>query len=195
MEQFTQKQQAIINTAIQLIAENGIQNLTIKNLAARIGVVEGAIYRHFSSKLEILLGILSLFRTMVKSPLTNLNASQSRNALDKLELLFQQRFEHFSKNPAFASVIFSEEIFQNEKRLSEEVYSIMQNSQETIRNLLVSGQADGSVRPDISADQLAVIITGALRLTVTQWRLSGYSFDLAENGRNLWQAFRQILIK
>jgi TetR/AcrR family fatty acid metabolism transcriptional regulator len=178
-----------------LIAENGIQNLTIKNLAARIGVVEGAIYRHFSSKLEILLGILSLFRTMVKSPLTNLNASQSRNALDKLELLFQQRFEHFSKNPAFASVIFSEEIFQNEKRLSEEVYSIMQNSQETIRNLLVSGQADGSVRPDISADQLAVIITGALRLTVTQWRLSGYSFDLAENGRNLWQAFRQILIK
>jgi len=41
------RQSEIINTAIKLIGEGGIQALTIKNISSEIGIAESALYRHF----------------------------------------------------------------------------------------------------------------------------------------------------
>jgi len=62
MAGYTDKQNEIIHAAIELVSDIGIQRLTIKNLSKKIGMVEGAIYRHFDSKIDILLGILEIFK-------------------------------------------------------------------------------------------------------------------------------------
>ena len=41
------RQSEIINTAIKLIGEGGIQAFTIKNISSEIGIAESALYRHF----------------------------------------------------------------------------------------------------------------------------------------------------
>lgn len=63
---FSKRQQQIIETAIKLIAEKGIQNLTIKNISKEIGITEPALYRHFDNKLEILKGIIQYFSIIMK---------------------------------------------------------------------------------------------------------------------------------
>ena len=189
---FTQRQQDIIQSAIELIAEEGIQKLTIKNLSAKVGVTEGAIYRHFASKLEILIGILSLF----ESSTINLIAVAGKSPaepLKQLELLFKEHFRRFKENPAMASVIFSEELFLNERQLSEKVYQIMQNTQRTIEGIIQNGQRQGAFRNDIPADQLALLFIGALRLTVTRWRLSQFSFELKKEGDRLWETILSVI--
>ncbi len=195
MKNFSDRQKQIINAAIQLIAEKGIQQLTIKNLSKKIGFAEGAIYRHFESKIDILYGILTLFDANRNISLKQLQLADGLNALEKLQNLFQQRFEQFSKNPAIAAVIFSEEIFQNDKRLSDTVFSIMEDSQKVVRQVIEIGQKTDQLRNDISAIQLSLLITGALRLIVTQWRLSGFAFDLQIEGQNLWQSVEKIVTK
>ncbi len=195
MKTFTDRQMEIINAAIDLIADKGIQQMTIKNLSAKIGFTEGAIYRHFDSKIEILLGILAMFKDKKNSALTQLQSSTEIDALTKLQTLFQERFAHFNANPAIAAVIFSEEIFQNDKRLSVEVFRIMQESQAVVRGVIEDGQKTGQMRTDISAQQLSLLITGALRFIVTQWRLSGFAFDLQKEGRQLWESINQIVTK
>lgn len=194
MNSFTDRQEQIINAAIELIAENGIQQLTIKNLAKKIGLAEGALYRHFDSKVNILLGILTLFKANRNITIQQL-LSDSLNSVEKLQLLFQQRFEQFTKNPAIAAVIFSEEIFQNDRRLSEQVFTIMQESQDVVQKVIEKGQNTGQLRNDISAQQLALLITGALRLIVTQWRLSGFAFDLQKEGQKLWECIYKVVTK
>jgi len=193
MKPYTDRQMEIINAAIDLIADNGIQQMTIKNLSIKIGFSEGAVYRHFDSKMEILLGILAMFKDDKNSIPTQMQPSTKDDALTKLQTLLQERFAHFNANPAIAAVIFSEEIFQNDKRLSEEVFRIMQESQAIMRSVIENGQKTGQMRTDISAKQLSLLITGALRLIVTQWRLSGFSFDLQREGRQLWKSIKQIV--
>ncbi len=195
MKTFTDRQQQIIEAAIELISEKGIQQLTIKNLAKKIGLAEGALYRHFESKVDILLGILTMFKANKNMALKQMQSSSELDALAKLQSLFQKRFAQFNANPAIAAVIFSEEIFQNDKQLSEEVFQIMQESQEVIRRVIESGQQAGQMRTDISAKQLSLLITGALRLIVTQWRLSGFAFDLQKEGNKLWKSIKQIITK
>jgi len=195
MNQFSERQQQIIKAAIELIAEKGIQQLTIKNLANKIGLAEGALYRHFDSKIDILLGILAMFKANRSVSLDKIKSSKKLDALTKIQSLFEQRFTQFTETPSTTAVIFSEEIFQNDKRLSEKVFSIMQESQNIIQQIIEGGQQDGQLRNDISAKQLSLLITGALRLIVTQWRLSGFEFDLQEEGNKLWQSIKQIVMK
>ncbi len=193
MTGFTPRQNEIINASIELIAEKGIQQFTIKNLSAKIGTVEGAIYRHFESKRDILLGILTLFENQKIELFQRLKTEDQNNPFEKLKIFFEQSFSHFASNPALAAVVFSEEIFQNDQRLSDKVYKILLESQDICSGIIESCQKNGLIRPDISNNQAAVILIGALRLTVTKWRLSKFSFDLQAEGRQLWKEIEKIL--
>ena len=57
----TKRQSEIIDAALKLTAEGGIQNLTIKNLGNALGITEPAIYRHFRSKSEIVRTMIGRF--------------------------------------------------------------------------------------------------------------------------------------
>ncbi len=83
MKKFTERQQQIVEIAIKLIADKGIQNLTTKNLAKEIGISEPAIYRHFSNKLEILKAVITNFQIKMKPALEKLK--KSLNSLNKIE--------------------------------------------------------------------------------------------------------------
>ncbi len=192
MVNFSEKQFEIINSAIELIAERGIQQFTIKNLAKKISKAEGAIYRHFNSKIEILLSILKLFRQNKEEAFQSL-MDPALTSLQKLEKILSVRFREFAANPAIAAVIFSEEIFQNEKMLANEVFGIMQESQKSMEDIIIKGQSENQIRKDIPAGQLTLLITGALRLLVTKWRLSDFSFDLEDEGKKLWDSIYKIV--
>jgi len=194
MADFTDRQKEIIVTSIDLIARNGIQGLTIKNIARKIGVSEPAIYRHFDSKMDILLGILSYFRDGMISTLEGINSSQL-SSTQQLESIFLDHFKRLSHSPAMASVIFSEEIFQNDKRLSQEVLSIMKFSQGKILAIIKEGQKNGEIRADIPEKQLSLIIMGALRMIITRWRLAEFQFNLEEEGIMLWNSLKTLIQK
>ncbi|MCA9734985.1 TetR/AcrR family transcriptional regulator [candidate division KSB1 bacterium] len=192
MKEFSAQQKEIIRAAIELIAESGIQSVTIKKLSQKIGIAESAIYRHFENKLEILLGILSQFRSSKMEALEYIQAADATE-IEQLQMVFSERFKQFTRNPAITAVIFSEEIFQNDKRLADEVYAIMNSSLKMILSIIQRGQQNKSIRSDISADQLSLIIIGALRLLVVRWRLSSFSFDLTKEGEKLWLSIRQMI--
>jgi len=57
LDTVTRKEQ-IKEAVLEIISTEGIGKLSIRNLASKIGVTEGALFRHFSSKKEIMLSIL-----------------------------------------------------------------------------------------------------------------------------------------
>ncbi len=190
---FTDRQKEIINISIVLIAEKGIQQLTIKNISRKLGISEPAIYRHFENKLDILLAILAFFKIEMQKSVDKIQVNEI-SVLHQLETAFTMHFQRFIANPAYAAVIFSEEIFQNDKRLSVEVEEIMKTNQQFLSGIIELGQRGKEVRDDISHEQLALIIMGSLRLIVTKWRLAHFSFDLESEGLKLWNSIKRLLV-
>ncbi|MBP7582421.1 MAG: TetR/AcrR family transcriptional regulator [Spirochaetes bacterium] len=173
-----------MDTAMNLIAKGGIQECTIRNIAGAIGLSEPAIYRHFNSKQDILLGILSGFSDLIGTMISDIRSADS-GALKKIETFLERVSVTFTGKPIIAAIVFSEEIFQNDGRLAEEVYTLMTKTRDGINKILSDGQRNGEIRNDISHDQLSLMLMGSLRLLVTQWRLSGYSFKLTIETRKL----------
>jgi AcrR family transcriptional regulator len=194
MKKFTERQLEIIKASIDLIANKGIQEVTIKNLSKKIGIAESAIYRHFDSKLDILLGILAQFRSNKMNALEQIQNSKV-SEIEQLEMVFTERFEKFIADPSITAVVFSEEIFQNDNRLAEEVYAIMNFSQQMILRIVENGQVNKTIRNDIPAEQLSLTVIGALRLLVAKWRLSGFAFNLETEGEKLWLSIKQMIQK
>ncbi|MCK9206857.1 MAG: TetR/AcrR family transcriptional regulator [Salinivirgaceae bacterium] len=191
--EITERQQEIINVSLELITENGIQSLTIKNLAKKIGFAESAIYRHYENKIQILLAILDFFKQNTEHFFTN-QLNSNDNAIIKIENLFQNHFKKFSTTPSLVSVIFSEEIFRNEVELIEKVKEIMNKNIKNLKTIIEDGQRNGEIRADIEASHLSVMIMGSLRMFVKQWHMSGYEFNLIEKGSEFINSIK-ILVR
>lgn len=114
---FTGRQVEILELASQIIDRDGIQELTIKNLAAEINLSEAALYRHFKSKSEILLGLLDYFMLEMKDRVAAIMQQEGKSAPGLLIDIFTSQLKTFASKPSIVSVIFSEGIFQFNKEL------------------------------------------------------------------------------
>ncbi|MDA3953367.1 MAG: TetR/AcrR family transcriptional regulator [Bacteroidales bacterium] len=189
---FSERQKEILSTSVEIIAEKGIQGLTIKNLSKAIGVSEAAIYRHFDSKANILMTILKLFEKESNNFLKNgTDMKPSERIID----FFNKMLTVFQANPSIASVIFAEEIFHNDASLSGLVNSIIKNNQDYINNIIKEGQNLNIYRNDISSDHLTLYISGAMRLLVKDWRTENSKDNLIKKGESLLKTFFNLIKK
>jgi AcrR family transcriptional regulator len=185
------RQIEIINASLQLISESGIQSMTIKNLAKRIGFAESAVYRHYENKIQILMAILNMFKQN-SDQFFDAQLNSDDNSITKIESLFINHFNKFAQNPALVTVIFSEEIFRNEVELSTRVSEIMEKNIKSLDAIIQQGQANSEIRSDIESFDLSTIILGSLRMFVKQWHISNFSFDLNERGRHFIESIKLL---
>ncbi len=187
----TERQEQIIEASIELISSKGIQGFTIKNLSKAIGISEPAIYRHFTNKTDILISILENFKQMGK--FMSMIVDNNDTAMNKIQFILSNMLEIFIKQPAYISVIFSEEIFKNEKILKNKIVEILNLHQSNVEKIIQKGQINGDIRNDIEATTLALIIMGSLRLLVKKWELNNYNFNLINEGKKLIKSLKLML--
>lgn len=192
MNNQTDRQTEILLVALELIGEKGIQGLTIKNISKKIGISEPAIYRHFASKTDILLGVLSNFKEMA-AMLSEMMENYNATASEKTSFLFSRMLDLFSETPSMVSVIFSEEIFKNDEVLKSKIVEVVNLNAHTIENIILKGQSENNMRTDIDATNLTLIAMGSFRLLVKKWDLNNHNFNLKEEGKNLLEILNKIM--
>lgn len=188
----TARSEQIVDAAIQLLSQGGIEALTIKKLAKAVGVSEPALYRHFESKIDILVAILKRMEANMQR-LFEQSLAREDSVLDQIQMVYKRVFRNFTSKPAMASLVFSEEMFRHDPRLAEHVSCIMDTVQGHILGLLRSQKGRAECRRDVPVKDLAQVIMGSLRFLVTRWRLSGYAFDLEKDGMAFWKSLRLMI--
>ena len=186
------RQSEIINTAIKLIGEGGIQALTIKNISSEIGIAESALYRHFKSKIEVLSTLLDFLGVIIISHYENVDKLKI-SPFEKIEKMILGQLKIFAENPPYAIVILSDGLYKNEKLLYDKIFKIMESAKSTFIKIIDEGKSTREIRKDITSDQIAFVIMGSVRLTVNQWSLSGFSFDLKERGNILIKTLETLI--
>lgn len=179
---FSDRQIEIMQAATKRIDSFGIQELTIKKLAADLNLSEAALYRHFESKNKILLGLINYFMLDMKSRIGEILIQESKTSGELLRQLFASQLNNFVKNPAICSVIFSEGIFQFNKDLSNQLSKMMDLMQQNIEDLIEKGQNKGEFGTLLSKEAITTIIMGSMRMVVLKWKLSGNKSNLVKDG-------------
>lgn len=190
--EWSKRQREIITQAINLIAEKGIQDFTTKNLAALLSISEAAIYRHFSSKSEILSNIIDYLEYQSMS-LLNSMSNDAFNAIEKVRLFIHSRFILFSREANLAYIMFNENIFQNDQDNAQKMSQLMQKHQKYLFENINLAKEQGLIRNDLDNETLFLILIGPTRLLINQWFLNQQSFDLINKGSVLCNQLEKIL--
>ncbi len=182
----------IVRSAERIIAKNGLEALTVKRLAAEVGVTDAAIYRHFKSKEEILLAVLGDFSAPLEMVKTSILDSD-RSIMEKIGMLFDEKCARVSRHPEQTIIMRSFLEFRGHRRLSKQAMEMLDAYRARFVSLIREGQDHGEIVSQARPDHLYLVITGALHALVQQWDAEGRSFDLRKEGRCLWDSLKVFL--
>ncbi len=182
----------IKNACIDLVAEKGIQNLTMKNLSLVIGISEPAIYRYYENKFQMIMAILDSFEDETEELLSS-SYMQAKPPIEQVEAFIMDRYSRCEQYPNLAKVLFSEEHFQYDERMARKALDLMEENNTHIKEIIEQCQKDGSIRKDIDSKTMLTLIFGPVRLLIKQWGLRNRKFDLVKRGKELWNAQKKTL--
>ncbi|MDA3863288.1 MAG: TetR/AcrR family transcriptional regulator [Deltaproteobacteria bacterium] len=115
------RQEQIINSTIKLISRKGIDSFTIRKLAKDVGVSEGAIFRHFSSKNSILKKSVEKIQKMIMTDFP----PDEKDPLVRLGSFFKQRLKFARSNQEIMTLLQSEQL---KMASGEEAALILENT-------------------------------------------------------------------
>jgi AcrR family transcriptional regulator len=147
------RKELIVATALQLVAENGIQGTTIERIAAEVGMSQGGLYRHFHSRTEILLAVVDRIFEQIFSlyeaeagvdPLEQLRAIARRhtNLMSDEHLSFARPWLEFI---AAAPRVGLRQVVADKQRTAIVAMAA----------IVDQGKERGSIRADVDSRQLA----------------------------------------
>jgi len=186
------RQFEIIEAAGKILTTFGISGLTIKNLAKEMKFSESALYRHFTSKEEIIIVLLEyLAKNMEERYTTAISIEQSPE--DKFITLFQNQFSFFNENPHFVVAVFSDGLMEESIRINEVMMKIMNVKIKHLLPIISEGQQKKIFTNSITSDELIHIVMGTFRLQMFKWRIANFQFDISRNGDNMIQALLTLI--
>lgn len=192
MIELTNRQEEIINAAINIIAENSAHDLSMRGVAERVGISEPAIYRHFDNKADLLLK-LTHFITQDQTAILQRSDSPDVPALIQLEDMLDAVIKNYANNRSLTTTLYATGMFYANQELVDGLSSIIENSLTSIMRLVERGRQDGSLHEKTNPDQISLVIFGAMRLLTERWILSGHDFDLVPAWSVVWGELRRML--
>ena len=193
IETISVRQLEIIDAAGRILTASGVSGLTIKNLANEMKFSEGAIYRHFTSKEEIIIALLDYLSNDMDERLAKVNSVEV-GPEEKFVSLFQNQFSFFKKNPHYVVAVFSDGLLEASQRINETILRVMDVKMKHVKMIVVEGQKKKVFTNEISADEIVSIVLGTFRLQMYRWRVANFKFDIKKRGDKMIQSVL-VLIK
>lgn len=186
------RQLEIIEAAGKILTTSGVSGLTIKNLAKEMKFSESAIYRHFTSKEEIIIALLEYLAESMDERLIIAIASE-QTPEEKFTTLFQNQFSFFKKNPHFVVAVFSDGLMEESQRINETILKIMAVKMRHLRPIIAEGQQKGIFTNTITTEELIHIVMGTFRLQMFKWRVAHFQFDIFRKGNTMIKSLLTLI--
>jgi AcrR family transcriptional regulator len=134
---------AAIDTALAIIADRGIDSLTMREIANQIGVSRMAPYRHFENKAE-LLAVLAQEGFEAMYAATQLAAQTSTQPIEQIHAIGVAYIIYAIERPVHYRVMFDASL--SNRTIYPPLYQAAVKNFDCLVEILIQGQQQGSIR-------------------------------------------------
>lgn len=188
------RREQIADAAGKIIVRHGCENLTIKRLASEIGVTDGAIYRHFKSKKDILLLLIEHVEGNLVGDLDKGRVSES-SPLEAFDDIVARHVASIRKRKGVSFQVIAEIISLGDRELNSRMYAGLQKYRARVRELLAVGVASGEIKAELDLDAAATLFFGMMQGMANLWALDSHGPDLDKNYIRVWNIFRSAIAR
>ena len=131
----------ILQTLASMLEAPKNEKITTAALAARLGVSEAALYRHFASKAQMFEGLIEFIEQTLFG-LINQIVSREPNGVLQARAIALTRLNFSAKNPGMTRVLTCEALVGEHERLTERVTQLLERIETSLKQCLRLGQMD-----------------------------------------------------
>ena len=184
----------IVNAAKKLIIKYGSENLTIRAIAHEVGFSEGALYRHFKSKRDILFLLADTIEADLLGDIkvSNIEGESYSKILDNI---LRGHLSAIKQRQGISFQVIAMCISFGDKKLNKRLSEIINKYIEEIKSLLRRGVESGELRQNLDLDGTALLFFGMIQSLVNIWALSNYEINLEETYESTWNTLKQCIKK
>ncbi len=155
----------IVQTALELAFKVGPDRVTTGMIAARIGLTQPAIYKHFPRKDDLWRSVTTTLSAQIAKNISTAK-QRAKTPMDRLRLLVMGHLKLIHATPALPEIMVARDPKGVQKLIRMEIRSGMTGFYDDLTQAVKDAQRDGSLRKDLKAQDLATLIFGVIQSLV-----------------------------
>lgn len=164
----------ILHALAAMLEQPGAERITTSALAARLGVSEAALYRHFASKAQMFEGLIEFIEQSVFT-LVNQLAEREPDPAARSRKLVVMILQFGEKNPGMARVMVGDALVFENERLQERMNQFFDKLESGLKqNLRDAAAAAGEATPLVDAQVRASVIVAFMVGRLQRFARSGF---------------------
>lgn len=181
-----ERKNQILQTLAQMLEGPAAERITTAALAAKIGVSEAALYRHFRGKADMFAALIDFVEQTVFS-LINKISSEEKSGLRQTEAMISMLLGFAQKNRGMTRVLIGDALVTEDEALQTRINQIHDRLEAALKQALrfavtqqeITGEADLAAQ----ANLLMSFVAGRWH----QYAKSGFRRDPAEFWQQQWK--------
>lgn len=185
-----ERRAATVESVVSLAAVTNPSEITTSAIAKKMGLSQGALFKHFPTKDAILLAVMTWVADNLLARVDTAVESAD-SPLEALEALFLAHVEFVCKHPGVPRIVFSE--LQRTKRSApgRMVQTLVGGYGERVTAILGDAKARGELAPHIDTEAAAILFIGTIQGLVMQSMLSGDIRKIQTNAPRVFAIYRR----
>lgn len=153
------RKEQIKEAALDIIYLDGISSFKTKRLAEKIGISEAAIFRHFSSKKEILLDILNDVETQLLASMKEIEQNKETAGI-RLRKIVCLTIHYLVKNKGLSVLMLSEMAENCDPEINCKVQSIFKGQRMIVEKIAAQGVDKGELKGETDPHAFSLLYMG-----------------------------------
>lgn len=179
----SQRRNDILEAILVMTAEKGLDGVTTRALAERLGVTEPALYRHFpGGKSEMWRALAVLVGERMQAAWRRALEQTGTEPLERLRALVHAQLWIIQEIPALPAILFSRTLHRDNDALRAGVAEVAGRFHARLEQLIGDGVARGEIRDNVDIDAAAWLLIAVVQGTAIRWSLAEHGFDLEHEG-------------
>ena len=185
-----ERRAATVEAVINLAAEQNPSDTTTTAIAQRMGLTQGALFRHFPTKDAILEAVMTWVAERLLSRVDRA-AQNVTSPLAALEAVFMAHIDFVSEHPGVPRMLFGELQRPGETLPKRMVQTLIQRYGERLRHLLERGKAIGELDANLDIEAASVSFIGSIQGLVMQSLIAGDAARIRRDASGVFAIYRR----
>jgi len=185
-----ERRAATVETVVSLAAERNPSEITTTEIATRMGLTQGALFRHFANKDAIVQAVMAWVSERLLARL-DAAAARATTPLGALEAMFLAHAGFVAEHPGVPRMLFGELQRPSESVTRRMVQTLLSHYRQRLQRLFDAAKAQGELDPLLDVEAAISLFIGTVQGLVMQSMLAGSSKTIRRDAPRAFAIYRR----
>ena len=180
-----ERRQEIIQSALELAAEQGVKKVTTQAIADRVGIAQPTVFRHFKTRDDIFSDAIAWLADRLFSVIGSV-LDERLPPDQRLKKMIETQLDFVSRHRGLPRMLFSDRLHLESPALKKAVQKVMGRYTGQVADLIRAGIEAGCFDQSLDPDESARLVAATIQGLIMRWSIFDFSFRLVDESEPVW---------